>query len=535
MPSPTFSAAPPSSLRGSQEPRIRHVPPFVSSLGREAIELAAVAGLNLDPWQRLVLIDSLGQRPDGRWAAFEVGLVVARQNGKDSILEAMEIAGLFLFGERLIMHSAHKFDTAMEHLERLANLIEAAELQRRIRKINRSHGSEGITLKDGRRIRFRARTTSGGGRGYTGDRVIFNEAMDLPDAIVGAMMPTMSARSSLVPGPQIVYAGSAVDQETMANGLVLARLREAGIAGENERLAYFEWSAPDDADPASWDARAAANPGMGYRITPEYVETEFRSPAMSPRQYAVERMGIGDWPDTGEDAGRVIGREQWAACAETNPENRIVRDHAFGVDVNPDRTWGSIGVAGQRADGLCQFAVADRRRGTDWIVDRCADLNLEHSSAAFVVLARGPAANLIADLRGRGLNVIEASGADYAVACSDFFDAVDHAQARYPDPQPELDDALAGARKGAPAENAWTWSRKASTSPDISPLVAVTLGLWATRTLGIPEVHSIREAVARLRGEQAAEPEPAPAAPESGQTNFIPLDQMPPQRGLFRP
>src|SRR6185437_5906810 len=99
MPSPTSSAAPPSSLRGSQEPRIHHVPPFVSTLGREAIELAAVAGLNLDPWQQLVLLDSLGQRPDGRWAAFEVGLVVARQNGKDSILEAMEIAGLFLFGE----------------------------------------------------------------------------------------------------------------------------------------------------------------------------------------------------------------------------------------------------------------------------------------------------------------------------------------------------------------------------------------------------------------------------------------------------
>src|SRR6185437_17072639 len=305
--------------------------------------------------------------------------------------------------------------------------------------------------------------------------------------------------------------------------------------------AYFEFSAPGD-DPGrvprdvllSPEARGMANPGLGIRISWEWIEHE-RTVDMSARGFAVERLGIGDWPDTSEDAGRVISGERWAACAEFNPENRIVRGHAFGVDVNPDRTWGSIGVAGQRLDGLCQFAVVDRRRGTDWIVDRCAELNREHSSAAFVVLARGPAANLIADLRGRGLNVIEASGADYGVACSDFFDAVDHAQARYPDPQPELDDALAGARKGAQMENAWTWSRKASKSPDISPLVAVTLGLWATRTLGIPEVHSIREAVARLRGEQVPEPEPAPVAPESGRTNFIPLDQMPPQRGLFRP
>lgn len=482
MPSAISSAAPPSGLRGSQEPRICLVPPFVSSLGREAIELAAVAGLHLDPWQQMVLVNSLGQTADGRWAAFEVGLIVARQNGKDSILEAMEIAGLFLFGDRLIIHSAHRFDTAMEHLERLANLIEAAELQRRVRKINRSHGSEGITLKDGRRIRFRARTTSGGGRGYTGDRVIFNEAMDLPEAIVGAMMPTMAARSSLVPGPQIVYAGSAVDQATMANGMVLSRIREAGIAGENPRLAFFEWSAADDADPASWEARAAANPGMGYRITPEYIEVEFRSPAMSPRQFDVERLGKGDYFDTSEDAGRVIARDRWLACAESDREKRIESGFAFGVDVNPDRTWGSIGVAGRRGDEAWQFAVVDRRRRTDWIVDRCVELAGEHPDAPFVVLARGPAGNLMADLEERGVTVVQASGADYGVACSDFFDAVDHTLARYPDPQPEIDEALAGARRGVQAENAWVWSRKASTSPDISPLVAVTLALWGART-----------------------------------------------------
>lgn len=535
MLSPTSSVALPSSSRGSQEPRIRLVPPFVSTLGREAIELAAVAGLNLDPWQQLVLLDSLGQRPDGRWAAFEVGLVVARQNGKDSILEAMEIAGLFLFGERLIMHSAHKFDTAMEHLERLANLIEAAELQRRIRKINRSHGSEGITLKDGRRIRFRARTTSGGGRGYTGDRVIFNEAMDLPDAIVGAMMPTMSARSSLVPGPQIVYAGSAVDQETMANGTVLARLREAGIAGENERLAYFEWSAPDDADPASWDARAAANPGAGYRITPEYIEMEYRSPAMSPRQFAVERLGIGDWPDTGEDAGRVISREAWASAAEHDEANRITSAPTFAVDANPDRTWAAIGVAGERADKQHQFAVVEHRRTTDWVVEFASQLQHEHEAAEFVVDTRGPAASLIAELENAGVRVMKASTEDYGNACGQFFDAVVNGHAKYPAPQPELDEALAGARFATLGDRS-KWARRAPTSPDISPLVAVTLALWGARNgAGVPSVWNLGEVLAEMRGEAQPEPESQSApAPEYGQ-NFIPLDQAPAHRGLFRP
>lgn len=79
--------------------------------------------------------------------------MVARQNGKDEILIARELAGLFVWGERLIIHSAHKFDTAMEHLERLVALIdEVPEFRKRVRKVNRSHGQEGITLRSGARV-----------------------------------------------------------------------------------------------------------------------------------------------------------------------------------------------------------------------------------------------------------------------------------------------------------------------------------------------------------------------------------------------
>jgi hypothetical protein len=42
-----------------------------------------------------VLERALGVREDGKWAAFEVGLDVSRQNGKGGILEARELAGLF--------------------------------------------------------------------------------------------------------------------------------------------------------------------------------------------------------------------------------------------------------------------------------------------------------------------------------------------------------------------------------------------------------------------------------------------------------
>lgn len=109
MPAAVEPVAAEPELIGDQVPRIRWVPESYRSSGADAVELAASAGLILDPWQRLVLEDGLGERRDGKWTSFEVGLVVARQNGKGAIFEARVLAGLFLFDEDLILYSAHEF------------------------------------------------------------------------------------------------------------------------------------------------------------------------------------------------------------------------------------------------------------------------------------------------------------------------------------------------------------------------------------------------------------------------------------------
>jgi hypothetical protein len=186
-----------------------------------------------------VLAASLSERADGKWSAFEVGLVVSRQNGKGSILEARELAGLFLLGERLLIHSAHQFDTSLEAFSRLESLIaDNDEFSSRVKKITRSHGEEGITLTNGQRVRFRTRT-KGGGRGFSCDCLILDEAMILPTSSHGALLPTLSAR----PNPQVWYTGSAVDQNVHEHGEVLTSIRERGLKQDDPALAYFEWSA----------------------------------------------------------------------------------------------------------------------------------------------------------------------------------------------------------------------------------------------------------------------------------------------------
>lgn len=485
MPSTSLEIAGPVDVRGAQRPRVFHAPAFVSTSGDEVVELAAMAGLELDDWQQFVLRHSLGERPGGAWSAPTIGLVCPRQNGKNAILEARELAGLFLFGEKVIVHSAHEQATASEQFRRLLSLIEAVpEFSRRMRKPIRGKGSEAIELTNGQRILFKTRT-GGGGRGFSIDCVVFDEAYELSDAAISAIVPALSAR----PNTQRWYTSSAVDQEKHQNGVALTRQRERGLGGK-PNIAYFEWSVEGDdpgrvdpdarADPAVW---ADANPALGSRIALETVQNELDG-EMGPREFAVERLGVGDWPDITGDAGRVIGRQQWADCAEFDESERITSKLTFALDGNPDQTWSAIGVAGTRGDSLPQFAIVDHRRGTDWLLDHCVVLKGQHPGCRFIVDARGPLSFLIEDLEREGVRVLKASTEDYGNACATFFDLVTHGNVRYPAPQPELEDALGDAKR-APLGDRWKWMRRAATSADISPLVAVTLALWgATRPKG---------------------------------------------------
>jgi phage terminase large subunit-like protein len=301
------------------------------------------------PWQEFVLDQALGERADGRWAAFEVGLVVSRQNGKGAILEARELAGLFLLGERLLIHSAHQFDTSLEAFRRLLFLIEdtPTSIAGQARLARPRRGGHRAQERAADPVRTR---TKGGGRGFTGDCLILDEAMILPES--------RTARCSRRCRPARTRRSGTPEARSISRSMSTASCsRGSGSAacdGDDPRLAYFEWSAdrgsPDDvtedvaSDPDVW---AAANPGLGIRISTDHVATERRS--MDPRTFAVERLGAGDWPnDLDNEDG--IDPETWAALTD---EASVALDPVwFAFDVRPDRSSSAVGVAGKRPDGL---------------------------------------------------------------------------------------------------------------------------------------------------------------------------------------
>jgi hypothetical protein len=491
------------TLLGVQAPRISSIPEYETSAGQEAVELAASAGLILDPWQEFCLINGLGERRDGRWSAFECGIVVSRQNGKGSIFEARCLAGLFLFGERLILYSAHEFKTATEMFLRMKSLVDNTDaFRKRVKRIRTSHGDEGIELLSGQRLRFVARST-GSGRGFSGDVNIMDEAFNLPNTSVDALMPTMSARDN----PQLWYGSSAADKN-IAPCEQLARVRRRGIKGEDPSLFYAEWSIDphtkecardaegvitctdhDNADdPEAW---AKANPALGIRISVEHVARERAS--MGAKGFGRERLGVGDWPEDDVAKWEVIPEAKWRAVADEHSE--APGKVAFAIHVSPDRSWAAIATAGRRADGLLHVEVVDHRPGTKWVPERAMQLQLRWDPCAWVVDAGSPAGSLIADLEavkseqpdGEAVK-LEITKPTHREVGHAFGQMVDGVMPEEGEPtvrvlpHPALDAAVAGAVT-RPLGDAKAWDSKAA-SVDICPLVAATFAAWGFTTQG---------------------------------------------------
>lgn len=462
-----MTLSPPDVLLGSRAPRVRHAPQGVASSGADAVELAAQAGLVLDPWQADVLEAGLAEGPDGRWVAQDVGLIVARQNGKGAILEALELAALFLFGERLILHTAHEMKTAKNHYERMQSLIRRAPfLEARVKQWRNSNEEISIELHDGAKLRFIARST-GSGRGFSADRLVLDEAMILSPETMGALLPTLSVAAN----PQVWYAGSA-GLETSAQ---LARLRERGMKGEDPGLVYFEWSAEDSADLDDPQAWAAANPALGLRLRPESIRSERGS--LPEIQFARERLGI--WAPTGGDA--VISAETWGALAD--PLSTLSEPVVLALDVSPDRAVASLGAASGS-----HVEVLENRSGVSWAVERIVNLCRDKDITAVVIDPASGAGALKQALLARDVPLREVSGREYGQACGVFFDAVQDGALEHRG-QDSLNAAVDAGRKRALGD-AWAWHRKNAKS-DITPLVAATLAHFVAQEQ-VPETTDSR-------------------------------------------
>jgi hypothetical protein len=307
-------------------------------------------------------------------------------------------------------------------------------------------------------------TTKKAGHGGVLDLGILDEAFAHVDArLEQALSPAMNTRQS----PQLWVVSTAGTYEDSPYLWDKVRSgREFVEAGRNEGTAYFEWSAPDGADPMDESVWWSCMPALGHTTPIEAVRAEAEKMALSE----FRRAYLNQWVT--QLADPVIPMELWGSLVDAR--STMVDPVALAFDVSPDRSTASIGAAGYRPDGLLHVEVVEHRSGTAWVAGELAQLVRSHNPVAVFCDPAGPAGSLLAPLSALNVDVIGFSAQEHAQSCGMLYDAAIQKRLRHLGTL-ELFRALEGAAK-RPLTDAWAWSRKQS-NVDISPLVSVTLAL----------------------------------------------------------
>jgi hypothetical protein len=458
---------------GSQVPTILHSPPDVASLAsaEECIQLANAYGVcdgyPLSESQEITLRNGLGERADGSWAATRIADFGPRQGtGKNDKIAARELAGLILFGEELIIHTAHEFPTANESFLRLVAVFEAwDDLRSKVARIRYANGEQGIELLSGQRLKYRART-GGSGRGFAkADLIVYDEAQHLAREHIAASGPAKLAN----PNSQTWFAGSG----GLSTSAIAWEIRRAAMNGTGGRLAYTEMSAerPEiDLDPLDRDVWYACIPGLGRWVTEEGVQALYDE--LGPDLFAREILCVWE-PEPGSGGGPIdLGR--WADLAD--PDSKIGSEVSTAIDVSPDLKWATVACAGLRADGHVHVEVGRRQPNTEWVVPFAA-ANPQYGP--YRVAGSGPAGFLLKLLEDEGVWTVDVPASEVTQATQRLIAAVDDGTIHHLGSN-EIAAALSNATLKASGDSQ-VWSRVKS-SGDISALVAATVAVGGVRT-----------------------------------------------------
>lgn len=477
--------------RGSQQPTWLEVPSdaFDNGSGDDAIELAALAGLELDDWQQDIMRASLLVRESNpsKWAASTVHLVVGRQNGKGSLLEARQLAGLVLFKSDLAIHTAQALTTTAEHFLRMQHLIEGCpDIERKVMRIRTGKGDESIEMRSGARLRFLARGEKSG-RGFAGvDDLYLDESMFLADGMMRSVFSTMAAKSKKG-NPSTWVAGSAPyagrpEQEWALKQLGILRSErrppstlyvDFGIvpptAEELDEIGSLEaWIERAVNDRDNW---YATNPALGERISEEFCEEELTK--YGPLGFAVERLSLAIPPEDAENRSGIELADFDSAVDEFDLNSGAT----IGVAVDERGARGALVAAGLVDGRTCVEVVASGGIAelVEWIRRQAVGAI---GKLAFAGSSNG---SMVVTLLGAECPLTERfSQQQVCTAEALFVDLVSSAAVVHRGDS-RLRAAILGAEQSASGSSQWSWLlRKASA--DITPLKAAAIAAASCRT-----------------------------------------------------
>ncbi len=200
---------------------------------------------------------------------------------------------------------------------------------------------------------------------------------------------------------------------------------------------------------------------------------EWERRAMTRRGFAVELLGVGDYPSRDGGLDRMITDAMWSDVLD---DSSVIQDPVvIAFDVSQSRSSAIVAV-GANQHGVLHVELINAGQGTGWVADRMVELHANHRVVEVLCDGYGMAASIAQRIEDAGVPVRKIGTGEYAQACGLFADTVANRDLRHLG-QPELDVSVRGSRT-RPLVDRWAWSRTKSLS-DQGPLIAGTIALMS--------------------------------------------------------
>lgn len=488
-------------MYGSTEPRIcsqplRELTPE-SSLGFEVVDFARmILHVDLYPWQKWLLIHALELLEDGQYRYRRVIVLVARQNGKTTLMSVLAAWWLALDSRRhpdkvppfqfKIVGIAQNLDIAREPWEQVKLWVNPSPatpedarlaipaLRAHAMKVVDAHGQEAIYEDNKAHYEVRADA-----RGKPAARTILDETREQFDYKVwNAVSQTTKS----------IWSGQmwAISNAGDARAVVLKDQRATGIAEAGKQragndfdqsLGFFEWSAPEGCDLDDVDAILQANPSIGYGAM---TVADCISDSRTLQEAGYRTEVLCQWVTARVDS--YIEPAAWRACQRSPFEVVVATGErtVWGIDVAQDRSSTCVAVATTDTEGHVFVEVRETRPGMLWVTDFFQELKASTSMLEVALQTKGCAAmEFIEPLEKLGIDVIGIDGSHIGIATGRFRDRVMERKLIHV-AQPMVDEAIPAGVVKLVAEN-YAWDRRRSMA-DISGLVAETVALYGLET-----------------------------------------------------
>ena len=481
------------TIYGLSKPRLQSPRLELPSAGQVVVNLAREFGQPLLPWQEYVVEDALQLTPDGKWAKSNIGILVARQNGKTALMRQVFLAHLYVFGSKQIIAMAQTRQLALDTFKQTVDLAESLDWTRkRIKRVSRTNGQEELevychhypkscTEKCQRIRKYSIRAaTSEGSRGSTANLLYVDELREISEEAWQAAVPLTRTTS----GQTWTTSNAGSEASTVLNGL-----RTRALMNQSPRMGWYEWSASEGSQVNPPDIRAIqqANPALGHLIDLESIldsakfDTKEAFQTESLCMWVSSMTSPWNMDKWNEGEKQITMQDDLPTYMGLDLSFNREKAYLVSVQVQPDENLAVFVHEWHKDGGINDVALASEiaelaRRFNPRVVA------YDPNTAGFIAphLARAQVQSVPTPW----------SSASFAIACDQTLNAMNSGRIIHAGQDVMYEHLVACARRPA-GDGGWRIARRAATNP-ISAAVALVMAVGhATTPQAEPVIMSV--------------------------------------------